>query len=285
MVGLKNPITTNGEFIRNYTVSVDGSNVYPDITVPSGGIDFIYGAIQIEFRAIREAGSGIDDSQDYFLYGGRLPYNVYAVGNLPEPVSGIFPSLQTSLVASGETSVPTMSGYIFKIDTISGDTEAYRIELLDNPDFGITRFEFYDFEGERREAIDFILNAEVRNVSGIAITDIEIVEGSSIDLSYYAGLAGDENRIGQSKITPIEWDVDNGVESVVGSGVSFNTVFGPNVRLTGLVAGSYTLTVSREQEASPEQSSPYLLRDHIISEGVSQTLSETIPLEVLPSTP
>ena len=285
MAGLKNPIgnTTTLEFIRNYTVTVSGSNVYPNITLPSGSIDYLYGGIQIEFRAIREAGTDIEDPQDYFLYGGKLPYNVYPVGTLPEPASGISPALQKPLLTGIETSIPTMSGYVFTIDTISNDTEVYRIEPSGSADFGITRFEFYDFEGERREAIDFILNPAVRNVSGIEVASIEVVEGSGIDLSYYVGLVGDEERIGQGKITPIEWDVDNGIESVVGSGVSLSDLFGPTTRLTGLVAGNYTLTVIREQEFSPEQSSPYLLRDHIISEGVSATLSESIPLEVLPS--
>lgn len=283
---LKNPTGTNLEFIRNYTKSVDGSGIYPQITFPDSFIDIAYGAIQIEFRAIREAGSGIIEDQDYYLYGGKFPYNVYAVNSLPVSSNALFPVINKQLVSSGATTIPAMSGYKFTIQTIGGETDAYRISVVDENDFGITRFEFYDFEGENREAIDFILNPEIRNISGIIVSDLELTVGSgSIDLSYYAGLTGDENlEGGQSKIFPIIWDVVDGAsQSVVGSGVTLRNINGPTTTIVPIAPGNFTLIVSREQESSPEQTSPYLLRDHIIAEAVNVTLSGSIPLVVLSS--
>jgi len=284
-MALKNPIGSNIEFTREYTVSVDGSGTYGEIVIPSGSTDCAYGGIQIDLTAIRTSGSLIEDPQSYFLYGGKLPYNVHVVDSLPRPsgASGFSPQINTPLVPSGQSSIPTMSGHIFTIDTIGGDTAGYTVQPSVDFTFGITRFRFYDFEGERIESIDFISNPLIRDVSGIPISDLTMPVGSgSVAISFYAGLFQDQNSLG--RIQPVIWDVVDGFDtSVVGVKVSLNTTFGPLISIIPLTSGegSYTIKVSRDKAVAPEQTTPYLLRGDIISEGVTDDLDQTIPLTIV----
>ena len=184
---------------------VDGSNIYPDIT--SAGItDVGYAGYQAPLKLERiDSGIPAATSQSFLLLGGKIPYNVTLLGSLPDSFT---PNVMVPLITSGIFTSPT--GVPVELsNTVAGDFARWNISPSGDPgdSFGITRYLFYDFEGERIEVRDFILNPKIRD-AGVASSPISLDAGTSKSLTFYAGFSESlDSSFRENSFNLINWDI------------------------------------------------------------------------------